>query len=361
VNGTDASGQPQFVGFAENLLAGAMLGTYNVTAGGFVATLMPQADASVPTGAAAAAAGWSPAISQLGPADTTFLQQTCPTWMDQHQARHRARVCMGGGGVGGHVRTPACLRHPRNTPPAGWVTVQVAKYPAAPSPETGMYAMAPRFRLFFLSPAATAAVLQSVTVVTHNGSSHRPGTSAMLRLGVLEDFEQQPVPLTQPLRALVQAYYQPDYVLAAGQGRDGGTAWQVTAASPGSAAQFYAFANPQPLVPLPAAAQVNYTAWVRPAPANAAASVVTVFLSLSWYEADDFNVQARFPAYLSANATAAGQWQRLSLTATTPPFVTYGDIRVVAITQPAPGVAGGTADAAPPDLAFVDDWFFGVA
>jgi len=223
-----------------------------------------------------------------------------------------------------------------------------------------MYELAPQFRLFFLSPVATATVLERVAVVTHNDSTHRPGSSAMLRLGVVEGFDDQPVSLTQPLRALVQAYYQPDYVLAPGQGRSGSVAWQVGAMSPAGAAQFYAFANPQPLVPLPAGAAVNYTAWVRVAPANVSATTVTAFLSLALYESDDFNVQARMPAVVSLNATTPGTWQQLHVTARTPGFVTYADIRVVAITEPV--TVGDVAPSAttPNDVAFVDDWFFGV-
>jgi hypothetical protein len=55
-------------------------------------------------------------------------------------------------------------------------------------------------------PAVAAEVARQATIVTWAGSSHRNGSAVMLRLlGRVEDFQHgQPVPLTQPVRGLVQ-------------------------------------------------------------------------------------------------------------------------------------------------------------
>lgn len=65
--------------------------------------------------------------------------------------------------------------------------------------------MRPHLRMAFLPPGASAALLRDAQLVSWNASTQRTGGAAvMIRVGVLETFEDQPLPLTTPLRGLVQ-------------------------------------------------------------------------------------------------------------------------------------------------------------
>lgn len=278
-----------FVGFSENLLAGAMLSQYEV--GNFVATVAPGR--------------YSPVLSHSG--NYTFLQATCPTWMDQHQ---------------------------------------MVVYP--PANPDGYFVLNPQFRMAFLPPHMSDILYENVELITWNESTHRPGSAVILRLGELEGFEpaQEPVALTQPLRGLVEQWYNSDLTINRTVGFNGSSSsLELFAMSPTDAAQFYAFALSQPLVPVMANTSYTFTAWVLPVAANST-TTVTSYLRCDTFEADDFNVQIRQIGRNSSFVSSPAPWTRLSITFTSPTWDSYADIRFVAI-------GSGSL--------FVDDMYFGLS
>lgn len=284
-----------------------MLGTYPLpNSAGAVVLLDPSSSSSSPSQPAAPAVG----ISYSGPYQ--FLQATCPTWMDQHQ---------------------------------------MLRFPPAPGPD-GYYVLQPSYSIRYLPPAAAAYLQPNTTlhVITHVGDGSRGnGSSAMMRVGALESFGDEPVPLTEPVRALVQAHYQPDYTIV---NINGSNSLAVTPVTPAAAGQFYTLSNPQPLIPLnastvyvlsarayllppPAASTTSSThAAVTGAAADAAGTVgcaLSAWLACGVYEADDFNVQQRLAWHNSTVTGVVGRWLPLSVTFTSPVWVSYADLRLMAV------------------------------
>lgn len=271
-----------WAGFAENLLSGAMLHTYNIstnTSGvGAVSMLSPG--------------GYSATLAHgASEGGLQYFQATCPTWMDQHQF-----VLL---------------------PPAGG---------------DGYITTAPTFSLAYLPPTASLATLGggALTLITHtNEGSRGNGTGVVLRIGVVEDFASQPMPLTSPVRGLVRTYFSADYsIVDAGQPK-GGKALKVPAQPPSSLDNLFAFANPQPLIPLNASTTYVLKAAVLPpypCPGGYAQLVVKI------YEDDDFNTPVRLLNYTSPNATG-GEWLNSELAFTSPPWVSYADIQFQAVAE----------------------------
>jgi len=299
-------------GFAMNLLAGAMLGRYNVSNSSAPSSWSLGAVSMVAPGS------WSAALAFAGP--YLFEQATCPTWADQHQ----------------FVRLPA----------------------AGPD---GYVAAAPTFSLAFLPPAASNFIAGAASVITHVGDGSRGnGSSVMLRLGELEDFSRQPVPLTQPLRALVQASYLPDYALRReGGGGRPGPALAIKALTPNASTALYAFANALPLVPLNASTKyVARALALAPPDAECPGGGAIARVRLVLYEADDFNVIGDRLIFhdSTANATAADGWMLLtSLNFTSPPYPVYADVRLEALSATDAEPCAATA------MALFDDFYFGRA
>jgi hypothetical protein len=282
-------------GFAENLLAGAMLHTYNIstlTSGvGAVSMLSPG--------------GFSATLAH-GPSEggIQYFQATCPTWMDQHQV----------------------LLLP---PPGG----------------NGYITLAPTFSLAYLPPSASLATLGggALTLVTHtNDGSRGNGTGVLLRIGVVEDFASQPMPLTSPQRGLVKAYYSPDYaIVGAGEPR-GGKALKVPALPPSALTELFPFANPQPLIPLNAStAYILKAALLPPFPCLGGFARLAVKI----YEDDDFNTPARLFNFTSPNATGEA-WVDSEVSFTSPPWVSYADLEFQAF------ASGGNCSALFADVYF---------
>jgi len=296
--GANHEGPWRYAAFAENILAGAMLGTYAVAAAALPGGARMSRVAMVTPG------GWSPSLAffdrsaehgaPAGQPPLNLSQQTCPTWMDQHQV----------------------VSVPQHAVDAGGYTV-----------------MAPAFTLSFLPPVVSDALAANATVLTYAGNTHRNGSSYMLRLGRVEDWDVgQPIPLTQPTRALSQLYFSPDFDVRPGVGVAGTAGLVVGGISEADwAAQPYAFASSVPLVPLPPATAFNFSAAARVAPGTPPGSV-RAFLRLALYEADDFNFNIPSNRLLNLTSAAAGaDWTALAAPFTTPAFPVYADIRMVVL------------------------------
>ena len=212
----------------------------------------------------------------------------------------------------------------------------------------GFVTVAPTFSLAYLPAAASDFLLAHTRLITHVGDGSRGnGSAIMLRLGETEDFSHQPVPLTEPLRALVQSSSGPDFKLVdAGGGR--GRALAIASLTPSAATALYAFANALPLVPLNVStAYVAQASALAPACAGAVAKL-TVFL----YEDDDFNnAPSRLLSYNSSNAEG-GTWASLRVAFTSPKWASYADLRLEALSMD----DGHQCNAS----ALFDDFFFGV-
>lgn len=264
--------------FALNQLAGPMLGRYNVS------SAIPPAS-SLGAVAMVSPGGWSAALAFAGP--FLFEQATCPTWLDQHQI----------------VRLPP------------------------PGPD-GYVVAAPTFSLGYLPREGSDFIAGAARFITHVGDGTRGnGSAVILRLGEAEDLAQQPVPLTQPLRGLVQASYAPDYIIFRNQ--SGGPALAVRALGPSAASALYAFANALPLVPLNASTAYSVCAGGALAPPCAGA-VARIVVQL--YEDDDFNTLGdRTLVFSSPNATGGGAWSALNVSFVSPAWPSYLDARFEAL------------------------------
>ena len=322
-----------FTGFANNLLAGAVLNTYPLppVQGAIVMTLGSTTGGNVHP---------SVAISYAGPYN--FSQATCPTWEDQHQI----------------VQFPP---QPNSIP--------LVEHGQKAEVET-YYVLNPTYSIRFIPVQGSEYILNHVTVLDHkHDNTPRNGYSNMLRIGVLETFEttngDEPVPLTQPLRALVQAKYQPDYVVVNNTGYNGSTSsLAVSAVTAQQAQQFYTLSNQQPLIPLNTSTQytfiaaalltLNTTNGLTPSECPVAA-----YLSCNLYEADDFNVQQRLLFFNTTVLNTYNQWSVLSSPTSTflsPPWASYADIRLMAVLDVTaqPTCVGAVT-------AYFDDFYFGPA
>ena len=315
-----------WTGFAENILAGAELGQW---------PLPPLAGATLTLGAGL----YSPGLSYGATPgqNLSFLQSICPTWMDMHQV----------------VALPAPGRD-------GFVEAE------------------PTFSLRFAPPPASDFALARVAL------EHRPGSSgsarwlnsSMLRIGAVETFEDQPIPLTSSLRALAQVKYLPDYSIlhGPGVGRNGSSAaWFIPAASPAAVGSPTYNSNSVPLLPLNASTRYTFSAWVQ-----LNGSTVDAFLWAGVWEADDFNYRiapgptyGRLVCFNSSSArgrgggvwvspsvrgvppslhrqgssarASAGAWVLLEIAFQTSAWPAYADLRPIV-----PGPAG--------ESVLVDDW-----
>ena len=297
-----------WAGFAENILAGAMLRTYNVSRSASTNSSSPGAVVM------AAAGGFSAALAFAG--DYDFAQATCPTWMDQHQIVY--------------------------LPP--------------PGPD-GFVAAAPTFSLAYLPAAASDDVVARAAVVSHVGDGTRGnGSAVLLHLGEVEDFEQQPVALTTPLRALAQVSYNSDFRLVEGGGGRAGKSLAIATMLPSAAAQFYAFAISVPLVPLNASTEYVLRASVRAPPAalcpEGFPAVARIVCGI--YEDDDFNTPVRLEWHNSSDATG-DIWTYLSAVFKSPAWPSYADVRFVAVAADDAHPCNATA------YALFDEIFFGPA
>ena len=222
---TNDSAGAAWTGFANNVLAGGEMDRYY---------MQPTTGATV----YAVPGGYSPGLAwAASPAQGAagMAQETCPAWGDQHH---------------------------------------FVLLPAGPGPD-GYFTLAPQFALRWAPPPISQRVLAQLTDV--HSSPPPPGypyppprwsASNFLRIGALEDFEAQAVPLTQPLRALTYSTGRSgpvgyDYDVVPGQGRGGSAAWRLAAMLPSEAAQPAAFQSPVPLLPLNASQGYALSAWVR--------------------------------------------------------------------------------------------------
>jgi hypothetical protein len=242
-----------WVGFANNILAGAELRTYDLpTLVGGVVFVTPASPEFPAAGSPAIAFG---ADEGSG---ITFRQMTCPTWADQHQ---------------------------------------VVVFPPSPGPD-GYFTLLPSFSVRFLPEPAADHIYAHTDLLHADGGSRGPPpgvplsrwfNSTLLRVGVVDSFEADPVDLTSPVRALAQAWSSPDYVLLTGPpgtGRGNSTAALVVQAVSADAADApYAFSNPQPLVPLNLSTNYVASAWFAPRTNGS----FEAWLWVGIYEADDFN------------------------------------------------------------------------
>jgi hypothetical protein len=270
-------------GFAENILAGAMLHTYNVSL---------VNSSSVGAVVMVANNGWSAALAFSGDG-LTFLQATCPTWMDQHQI----------------VLLPP------------------------PGPD-GYIAASPTFSLAYLPSGASNDILSRVSVITHIGDGSRGnGSSVLLKIGVVEDFEDQPVELTTPLRALAQVWSSSDFTLVKNGGGQNGTSLAIRTLSPSEANQFYAFANSVPLIPLNVSTSYTFQANALAPSLEVCPPGYAAFakLAVGIYEDDDFNTPTRLMWYNSTYAMGGEPWMNLSVSFISPPWPSYADIRFMSV------------------------------
>ena len=351
----DSSGD-SWTGFANNILAGGEMDRYY---------MQPTIGATV----FAVDGGFSPSVSWAASSSqgaAGMAQETCPAWGDQHH---------------------------------------FVMLPPAPG-EDGFFTLAPQFSVRWAPPAVGTHVLGRLTDV-HAGPPPpaypypltRWNHSNFLRVGTVEDFEVQAVPLTQPIRALVYSSGRSglrdfDYSIVPGVGLNGSAGWVVSAMTLGDAGAPSAFMSPVPLLPLNVSTPYSLTAWVRLLCApECAADDVTAQLWVGLYEENAvwgpgpsygrlayFNstiltaargalwepvswvspmVTGDVPVLRSNDACSTPprtpadvgvgdhQWTLLSIDFLSPPWASFADLRPIVVSS-----AGGK------DSAVFDDWTF---
>jgi hypothetical protein len=222
--------------------------------GGFVAFL---ADAD----------GWGPALVRTG--DYTFELRTCNVWQDQHNIVH---------------------------------------FPKRPDRD-GFHRMNPKFLLVFLPPEVTAHVLKAAKMDDFDGAR-----AVMVRIGVTEDFEDQPLPLTTPIRG---AY---GYGLRATSeaARSGTKSLLVKGTKDPKTRGGFLFL---PQIPLDAGSTYQLEAFCRVVGEGTEACITG-----DLYEHTPHHPQ-RLLRQQTNSATSGGDWQRIGLTFRTERFDPYIDLR----------------------------------
>lgn len=225
--------------------------------------------------------GWGPALSRQG--DYTFRLATCNVWQDQHN----------------HV-----------------------DFPDEPDPD-GVYRMNPRFRLCFLPPKVTAHVLERTKINDFGGRR-----AVLLRFGVQEGFEDQPMPLTTPLRGGYTTRFTGGRAVATDVSRSGRKSLRVDGTMPkakaGTGYEGFFFT---PQFNLDANTTYRIEAWVKVRGKDTEA----------WLQGDLYewtpHDKARFRPQRTRRATAGGGWQHIELVFTTPALDPFVDLRFIAAGQ----------------------------
>ena len=254
-----------YEGFANNLYAGNLSDEmktkwgkgFEVRDGGLIA--MVQKDK------------WSPALFRKG--DLRFVQRTCDAWLDQHN----------------HILLPK-----RN--------------------EDGFFRMNPKF-LFAHLPSEISNYL--IDQVHLNDFDQREET--MIRLGVLEDFEQQPIPLTSTQIGLTKGFWEEDFIIS-DDAYSGEKSLRINGKShealQGAMENFIRY----PQIPLEPNTEYRISAQVKTSSAENKA-----WISASNYEWTPYDTD-RLAIY-STDVSIRTSWKMIELSFVTPDFDPMIDVR----------------------------------
>jgi len=178
----------------------------------------------------------------------------------------------------------------------------------------GKYRMSTRFRLVFLPPEVTAEVLRNTAV-----NDFRGARAVMVRIGVVEDFEDQPLPLTTPVRGCY-----PVGEVATDQAHSGKKSLLVKGSSRAEAAKGMPGSACAPQIPLDENSTYRITCWIKVDGDGEA------FVSADLYDSTPQKPE-RFVRQRTPLAKWGEEWKEVSLEFKTPALDPFIDLRFVCL------------------------------
>jgi hypothetical protein len=259
-----------YYGYANNLYAGNLSDEkktdwgkgFEVKPGGFIGMIEKNT--------------YSPVLFRYG--NYRFVQRTCDAWLDQHN----------------HVLLP----------------------PRGPD---GTYRIDARFLFAYLPPAASDYVIDNAEI---NTFSDRRAT--MIRLGITEDFEDQPLPLTATTIGLTKGFWEEDFVIDTDVAYSGRKSLRIDGRSENALATSMENFIRYPQIPL----ETNTTYRIS-VMARTSSPSVQAWISAETYEWTPYDPE-RLSCY-KTNTTSGQEWQLLLLEFRTPSFDPFVDLRFQAI------------------------------
>jgi len=256
---------PGYDGFANNLYAGNLSDEmktdwgkgFEVRNGGLIA--MVEQDR------------WSPALFRKGA--LRFVHRTCDAWLDQHN----------------HVILPD--RDP-----------------------DGFFRLHPKFLFVHLPPAISNQLIKDVQL---EDFGQREET--MLRLGVLEDFEDQPQPLTTTQIGMTKGFWEDDFILNE-DAYSGTNSLRINGKSKEELSKPLANFIRYPQIPLEPNTSYSISAFVK-----TDSLTTSAWISASTYEWTPYD-SARQDIY-KTNLSSSDTWSKTELEFKTPDFDPMIDVR----------------------------------
>ena len=178
----------------------------------------------------------------------------------------------------------------------------------------GLFRLSPRFRLAFLPPEVAARVLDKTRIEDFAGRSE-----PMIRLGVLENFEDQPLPLTAPVRGA----WADSFTISEAEAHSGRKSLLVAggpAVPDGATPEGLPWT---PRIPLDPGMTYLVEAWVKAVGGGTEAFILADIHDGPPEEA------ARIAGHRSRPVASGGGWRQAALSFTAPRTAAFVDLRLV--------------------------------
>lgn len=263
----DKQGSSGYTRFANNLAAGNLSDEekqnwgkgFSIRSGGFVA----MADDGA----------WSPALFRSG--NYLFAQRTCDVWLDQHNIVH---------------------------------------FP--PKPDTdGFYRVRPQYVFLHFPPQ-----LSSYLIKNSKERTFRIPSQVMLRLGITEDFEDQPLSLSYTNAALTKGFWEKDFQISTETAHSGNKSLVLEGVPPKKGNEPVGEFIHCPAIPLEPNTTYRISAF-----AKVEGDSVRAYISADFYEWTA-SEKSRL-RWQKTNQASQNRWQQIDLLFTTPDYDPFVDLR----------------------------------
>jgi hypothetical protein len=253
-------------GYANNLYAGNLSDEnktdwgkgIEIRNGGFIAML----EADKP----------SPALFRKG--DLRFVQRTCDAWLDQHN----------------HILLPS-------------------------RDSDGFFRMNPEFLFVYLPSEISNYLLDKVIIEDFENKE-----ATMIRLGTLEDFENQPIELTEPVIGLTRGFWEKDFVIDTTESYSGKKSLRIDGKSAEELRKTQENFIRYPQVPLQENSCYRLSARVKTNSLH-----TNAWISASTYEWTPYDTSRL--SYQYTNISSDTSWRKIELEFYTPDFDPFVDVR----------------------------------
>lgn len=214
---------------------------------------------------------WSPALFRKG--DTRFVHRTCDAWLDQHN----------------HILLPR-------------------------RDEDGFFRMNPKFLFAYVPPTVSSFLVDQVQL---NDFDRREET--MIRLGVVEDFENQPLPLTSTQIGMTKGFWEEDFIIS-NDAYSGTKSLQINGSSKEELSRHLANFIRYPQIPLEPNMRYSISAFTK-----TSSDKVKAWISASTYEWTPHDAD-RLAIY-STDVASSTDWKMVELSFVTPDIDPMVDVR----------------------------------